>query len=60
MPCWHKWEVIEKIILKSGIEQLIEHGQEVSGRGSLESLTGKPCIVHFKCQKCNAEKVRRI
>ncbi|MEE8206895.1 MAG: hypothetical protein V3T82_08090 [Nitrospinaceae bacterium] len=54
---WHKWKIVEKEILPSGLEQLSDAGAvEIS---SDRRLLIKPCIVTYRCE-CGAEKVKRI
>jgi len=57
MWCWHRWKIMAKDILPSMIEQLAGLNVEMKGQ-SVSSY--KPCIVHYRCEKCGSEKVERI
>ena len=56
--CWHKWQVKEKEVLPSLIEQA--SAANVTRIGYYEDAAHKPCIVTYRCVKCPAEKVERI
>lgn len=55
--CWHRWVVKEKEVLPSLLEQMAAAG---GGHSEAYELGHKPCIVTYRCEKCGAEKVRRI
>ena len=57
MICWHKWKAVDKEILPSAIEQLGKGLDKIEGGAG---IYGKPCIVTYSCEKCGAEKVRRV
>jgi len=57
MWCWHRWKVKDKEVLPSLIEQMKDVDFDIKGDGS---PSHKSCIVTYRCDKCPAEKVRRI
>ena len=57
--CNHKWVVKEKTVLPSMIEQAGQAGGE-SIRSKGGDPSKKPCIVHYKCEKCGTETVERV
>ncbi len=57
----HRWTVIEKEILPSAFEQMIENGMKVKvTEGADAEGFNKPAIVTSRCEHCGTMRVQRI
>jgi endonuclease/exonuclease/phosphatase (EEP) superfamily protein YafD len=59
----HRWHVIDRTVLDSPLDKLLARGLQNFKSHSAqdtETLTHRPVIVTYRCERCEAEKVVRV
>lgn len=58
MWCWHSWEVVEKQVFPTRLEQMGEAG--IIPHFALPEYFNRDVVIHYRCRECKSEKVVRI